>query len=183
MVQEKEEIIDFSGEGFNKHSIPCLVGLLIILIMTLVNVISLILFPGSFISTYISLAIIGTFFVYYSYLLTKNPGKIRKFSISYQEIEIILPNKPYFRINWNEFSELEVIIKELNYKPFHMYEFHFINQDSYKSFYLSAFDFHKEKLNQILSLLKDYTKRMKKKYKSFKETNISGIFLREDFKI
>lgn len=183
MAQEKEEIIDFFGKGFNKYSILCSVGLLIILIMTLVNVISLILFPRSFISTYISLAIIGAFFVYYSYLLTKNPGKIRKFSISYQEIEMILPNKPYFRINWNEFSELEVIIKEFNYKPFRMYEFHFINQNSYKSFYLTASDFHKEKIIQILSLLKEYAKRMKKKYKSFKETNISGVFLRENFKI
>jgi len=71
----------------------------------------------------------------------------------------------------------------LNYKPFCVYEIHFINQDSDKSLYLSVFDFHKEKIDQILLLLKNYATRMNKKFNTFKETNISGVILREDFKI
>ncbi|MFX0039718.1 MAG: hypothetical protein ACFFCY_12865 [Promethearchaeota archaeon] len=183
MEQEKEEIIDFSGEEFKKFSMPCSVGLLIILVMALVNVFSLILFPGTYISTYISLVIIFLFSLYYYFLLSKNPGKIRKFSISNKEIELIIPNKAYFKINWTEFSKLEIILKELNYKPFRLYEIHFINQNSEKNVYLSAFDFHKEKIDQILLLLKEYSLRMKKKFNTFKEKNISGVFLREDFKI
>ena len=183
MEQEKDEIIDFSGEDFKKYSIPCSVGLSIILIMTLVNVFSLILFPGTYISTWISLTIITILVLYYSFLLTENPGKIRKFSISNEEIELIVTNKPYFRIFWTEFRELEIIMKNLNYKPFCVYEIHFINQDSDKSLYLSVFDFHKEKIDQILLLLKNYATRMNKKFNTFKETNISGVILREDFKI
>lgn len=183
MEQEKDEIIDFSGENFKKYSIPCSVGLLIILIMALVNVFSLILFPGTYISTWISLTIIIILVFYYSFLLTENPGKIRKFSISNEKIELMVPNKPYFRIFWTEFRELEIIMKDLSYNPFCVYEIHFINQYSDKSLYLSVFDFHKEKIDQILLLLKDYGTRMNKKFSTFKETNISGVILREDFKI
>ncbi|MFX1308965.1 MAG: hypothetical protein ACFE8C_04645 [Promethearchaeota archaeon] len=183
MELEKDEVIDFSGENFNKYSISCSVGLLIILSIALVNFILIFLFPGTYISTYISLGLIFIFVLYYSYMLMRNPGKLRKFSISNEEIEFLLPNIPLFRIFWSEFEEIEIRMRKFNYKPYCRYEFHFIYRDSDNIINLSLFDFHKEKIDEILVLIKDYAKKMKKKFKAIKETNISGIILQENFKI
>ena len=183
MELEKDEVIDFSGENFNKYSIPCSVGLLIILSIALVNLFMLFLFPGTYISIYISLGLIFIFVLYYSYILIRNPGKLRKFSISNEQIEILLPNIPYFRIGWSEFEELEIRMRKFSYKPYCRYEFHFINRDSDNTIDLSLFDFNKEKIGEILVLLKKYATKMKKNFKAIKETNISGVILQENFKI
>jgi hypothetical protein len=183
MELEKDEIIDFTGENFNKYSMSCSAGLLMILLIAVVNICLMFLFPGTDISTYISIGIIVIFVLYYSFTITKNPGKIRKFSISTEEIEILLPNTPYFRISWSEFEELEITMRKFSYKPYCRYEFHFINQDTEKNIDVSLFDFHKEKIDEILVLLKNYSIKMKKKFKAIKETNVSGIILQENFKI
>jgi hypothetical protein len=183
MNLEKDEVIDFSGENFNRKSIPCSVSLIILLVIALINIFLMFSFPGTYFSTYISIAILVVFVLYYSYVLTKNPGKIRKFSISHQEIVVFLPNTLTFMISWSEFEKIEIRKIEFNYKPYCRYEFHFLNQESDKSFELSLFDFHKEKIDEILVLIKVHAKKMDKEFKSVKETNVSGIILQEDFKI
>jgi hypothetical protein len=183
MELEKDEVIDFSGETFNKKSIPCSIGLIMILLVALTNLCLMYIFPGTYISTYISLAIIIVFVLYYYYILTQNPGKIRKFTVSVEEIEILLPTTPYFNICWTEFENIEIRMRKFSYKPYCRYGLHFINQNSERSISLSLSDFHKEKIDQILILLKDYAGRMKKKFTAVKETNISGIIQVENFKI
>ena len=183
MELEKDEIIDFSGEKFSRFSIPCSLGLFIMLFVAIVNLIIMVTFPGSFYSIYISLGIIVVFVLYYSYILTQNPGKIRKFSISEEEIEIILPNIPIFVIKWTDFEQVEIRMKKLEFKPFYRYEFHFKNNDSDELIDLNLFHFHKEKIDQMLQLLKDYSKRMNKEFSAVQETIISGIIEVKDLKI
>jgi hypothetical protein len=140
-------------------------------------------FPGTYISVYISLAIIIVFVLYYSYVLSRNPGKIRKFIISHEEIILILPSTPTFNISWSEFKQIEIRMSTFSFKPYCRYEFHFINENFDKSFDLCLFDFHKTKINEILALTKLYAKKLNKEFRSVKETNVSGVILLEDFKI
>jgi len=180
---DKVEIIDFFGEKFNKRSVPCSVGLLIILLVALANIFVMIFYPGTYASIFISLIIVAGFVLYYSYILAKNPGKIRKFSISTYDIEFILPDASLFRIHWPEFEKLEIRKKEFYYKPYCRYELHFMNGDSDKVVNVSLLDFQKENLNKILGLLKNFAKLMKKEFAAVKETNVSGVILLENFKI
>ncbi|MFX1569414.1 MAG: hypothetical protein ACFFCV_13715 [Promethearchaeota archaeon] len=179
----EDSVIDFSGEKLNKVSIPCSVSLIIIFIVAFINIILMFLFPESYVSLYISLIIIGVFLVYYSYIFTKNPGKIRKFSISTEEIQFLLPNHPLFMITWPELDRIEIRMRKLDFKPFVRYDIHFINQDSEKVCNISMLDFHKEKIDQILLLLKHYAKQMEKDFIAVKETNISGVILVENLKL
>ncbi|UCC21241.1 MAG: hypothetical protein JSV62_08185 [Promethearchaeota archaeon] len=183
MELEKDEVIDFSGEKFSSFSIPCSIGLFIMLFAAIINMIIMVAFPGTFLSIYISLGIIIIFVLYYSYLLTQNPGKIRKFAISSEEIEFTLPNIPIFIIKWTDFEKIEIRMKKLELKPFILYEFHFMKDNSDKTFDISLFHFHREKIDQILILLKDYSNKMKKEFKAVQETIVSGIVEVEDLKI
>ncbi len=180
---EKIEIIDFSGEKFDRISIPCSVGLAIMILIVSINFLVMFLFPGSYVSIYVSLVIIISLVLYYSYVLTQNSGTIRKFSISTENIELILPNIPIFTITWSKLEKIEIRLRKLDFKPYYRYELHFINQKSEKTCNISMLDFHKEKIDQILLLLKHYAQRMKKNFTAVKETNISGVTLVENLKI
>ncbi|MFX0105481.1 MAG: hypothetical protein ACFE75_08320 [Candidatus Hodarchaeota archaeon] len=177
MESDKVNIIDYSGEQFNKISIPYPFFLVLIVTLVLINIFLLI--PGSFISVFVSLIILFLCGIFYYYNVIKNPG-IRKFSISMEEIEINIPNMPFFIIYWSEFKKIEIKLIELNSKPFTLYEVHFINHNSERVFKLSLSEFHKEKLDQILLLLKEYAKKMKKEFSAVKETMISGVYLVEN---
>ncbi|MFX1298433.1 MAG: hypothetical protein ACFFD2_26705 [Promethearchaeota archaeon] len=185
MEQEPDEVevIDFFGQKFNKRSVPCSVLFLIMLITAIVNIFIMVLYPETYFSVYISLIVFAGFVLYYSYVVKKNPGKIRKFSISKEDIEFIIPNSVPFRINWSEFEKLEIRKKEFNYRPYYRYEFHFIYNDSDKVVNVSLLDFQKKNLDKILALIKNSAKIMKKDFAAVKETNISGIVLLENFKI
>ncbi len=180
---EKIEIIDFSGEEFNRISIPCSVGLAIMILTASINFLVMFLFPGSYVSIYVSLVIIISLVLYYSYLLSQNSGEIRKFSISTENIELILPNVPIFTITWSELEKIEIRLRKLDFKPYYRYELRFINQKSEKTCNINMLDFHKEKIDQILLLLKNYAQKMKKGFTAVKETNISGVILVENLKI
>ncbi|MFX0136303.1 MAG: hypothetical protein ACFFDN_21865 [Candidatus Hodarchaeota archaeon] len=182
MESDNIDIIDFSGEKFNKISIPCSVSLFLILLLVLLNLFLSILFPWTFISIFTSLIIILIFGLYYYYVMSKNPG-IRKFSISTEKIEIIIPKLHPFLIFWSDFNKIEIKLKKFNYEPFYIYELHFIHQNSDKSFNLSLSEFPKEKINQILLLLKNYAKRIGKQFTATQETWISGVYLVENLKI
>jgi len=180
MESDKEEIIDFSGENFKKISMPCSVSLSAIVFLVLLNIFLMFSYP--YISVFVSLVIISIFFVYYYYVVTKNPG-IRTFSINDEYIKIVIPSIPIFQISWPEFEKLEVKLKKFDLEPFHVYELHFIHQDSERTFNLSLSDFHKEKIDQILRLLKNYAIKMGKQFTAKKETRISGVVLIENLKI
>ncbi|MFW9999357.1 MAG: hypothetical protein ACFE9Q_07930 [Candidatus Hodarchaeota archaeon] len=182
MESDKVEIIDFSGEKFTKISIPCSANLVLILIFVTLNIFLPFLFPGSLISIFLSLIILCIYCIYYSYTLTKNPG-IRKFSISLEEIEIIIPQMPAFLISRSEFKKLEIRLRKLDIKPFLIYTLHFINSDSERTVKISLSEFSKEKIEQILKLLKIYVKRMGKEFIAVKETWVSGVLLVENLKI
>lgn len=182
MKSDKVEIVDFSGEKFNKISIPCSICLLFIGLLSSLNIYLMFLFPGTLIGVGASLIIVFIFGLYYSYILTRNPG-IRKFLICNEKIEILIPKTPLFLIYWSEFNKLEIKLRKFNYKPFHIYELHFVQQNSDRTFKLSLLEFPKQKINQILRLLKEYAKRMGKQFNALKETNISGVVLVENLKI
>ncbi len=181
--QDGVEIIDFCGEEFNKRSLPCSVGLLIMLLIAIINMIIMVIYPGTYTSLYISLAIIAGFVLYYSYIIAQNPGKIRKFTICTEDIELVLPNISCFKIKWTEFKKLEIRMRKFNYKPYCIYELHFINLDTDKVVKLSLSDFHKVKIEEIMVLLKNFSKIMKKEFLAVRETNISGIIQVEQLKI
>ncbi len=153
---DKVEVIDFFGEKFNKRSVPCSVVLLIMLMATLANIFAMILYPGTYFSLYISLLIITGFVLYYSYVAKKNPGKIRKFSISTEDIEITLPNSAPVRIYWSEFEKLEIRKKEFNYRPYCRYELHFMYGDSDKVVNVSLLDFQKKKFRENFSITEEF---------------------------
>ena len=180
---DKVEIIDLSGEDFKTYSIPCSISVLIVIIIGSINILMIFLFPGSYTSIFISIAVITGFIVYYCYFYSHNTGKIRKFTISNESIEIILPNISPFKINWSRFDKIEVRVRKLDFKPFYRYEFHFIYKESDINCNISLLDFHKEKLDQILLLLKEYAIRMKKEFNAFKETNVSGVILVENLNL
>jgi len=47
-------------------------------------------------------------FMVWAVLYLRGLSKIRKFIITDEYIEIIVPHKPYFRVNWSEFDKIEV---------------------------------------------------------------------------
>ena len=65
-------------------------------------------------------------------------------------------------------------------KPFNVYQFQFIGNKSEKKVIISLLDFHKEKLNEIVQVLRKYAIVMKKEFSAVKETNVSGVYLVEE---
>ena len=181
---DRVEVIDFSGEKFSKYSIPCSVLLLLIFLLAVINVTLMFLFPRSLISTLMSLGIIAIFVLYYYYVATKNPGKIRKFSISSEEIELSVPDSPLFLIQCKEFDKIEVKLKSFNFKPYLKCGFHFINEQSEKkTFNFTLYDFPKKKVDHILILTKNYAEKLGKVFTAVKEKEISGIYQVENLNI
>lgn len=180
---DRIEIIEFSGEQFSKHTFPCSVLLILSFLLAVINFTLTFLFPRTLISTFLSLGIIAIFLFYYYYGAPKNPGKIRKYILSSEEIEISIPEKPLFLITWAEFEEIEVRLKSLNFEPYFKYEFHFINGKSEKTFSFSLWDFSKKRADQILVLTKNYVTKLGKIFTAVKEIEISGIYQVENLKI
>jgi hypothetical protein len=51
-------------------------------------------------------------FMYWASVYLRGLSKIRKFIITQEYIEIIVPHKPYFRVNWSEFDSIEITKRE-----------------------------------------------------------------------
>jgi hypothetical protein len=183
MESEKKEIYDFSGEEFKKLTIPCWFIFVMVLLIAFLNIFSMVLFPASQIVTYISLGLIVIFIMYYFYIVTKSPGKLRKFSISRKSIEILIPYKHKFLIYWVDFEKIEIRLKILKFKPFLVYNLHFISHNSEKKVSISLNDFHKGKIIEFLRILREYAYFMEKEFKAVKENNVSGIYLVENLEI
>ena len=182
MGSDKIEIIDFSGENFSLFSIPCSISLPITCFLIILNFVFMVAFPGSPITIILSLFII-LILVLYFVSWVNNPAKLRKFSISEEIIGIILPNVSRFHKNWSEFDKIEVKLKVLEIKPYRAYVLYFIRDNSEDCFTISLLDFHKEKINEILAHLKEFSRRKNKTFNAVKERMISGIVEVEDLNI
>ncbi|MFX0081027.1 MAG: hypothetical protein ACFE94_04665 [Candidatus Hodarchaeota archaeon] len=183
MEIEKKDIFDFSGENFSKLTISCKIIFVIILSIASLNIVLMVAFPESQITTYVSIGLIVIFILYYYYVATKSPGKLRKFSISSECIEILIPYRTNFLIYWGEFEKIEVRLKIVEFKPFMVYNFHFFNHKSEKKVSVSLYDFHKDKIIEFLKILREYAYNMEKEFIAVKETKISGVYLVEDLEI
>ncbi|TFG24957.1 MAG: hypothetical protein EU533_01585 [Promethearchaeota archaeon] len=110
-------------------------------------------------------------------------GMLRKFSISNLAIEFFLPSQDQFTIYWNDFNKINVTLKILDIKPFNIYNIKFIGGAQEKVINIGLQDFQKEKLKEILNLLKFHAKIHKKQFKATKEKIVSGIYIVEDLDI
>lgn len=100
-------------------------------------------------------------FCVYSVLL-KGTSKLRKFIINEEFIQILVPPKPIFQVNWIEIDRIEVS-KQPNTK-FFIIELKFIGKNYNKSFHiLGGRDFN-IKLKEILGLLEKYAIKLNKKF-------------------
>ena len=183
MESEKTEIIDFSGEKFHNFTIPCWVVIVLVPLLAILDTYLMIKFPESPLAILLSIVLILIFILYYYYVATKSPGKLRKFSISYEEIVFELPYRPQYTINWSEFEKIEVKLKILKLKPFNVYHFRFINERTEKKIIISLNDFHKSKIINILKILKEHAFMMNKEFSAIKESEVSGVHFMEDLEI
>lgn len=180
MESEKTEIIDFSGEKFNKFTIPCWVVIVVIPFIAIIDAILMVAFPESPYAIILSLILISIFILYYYSVATKSPGKLRKFTISERGIEISLPHTPLFLVDWTEIKRIEIILNKLELKPYNVYRFKFIGKNSEKKVRLSLYDFHKAKIEEIINSLKKNSDFMEKEFSAVKETKVSGVYIVED---
>ncbi|MBY8984370.1 MAG: hypothetical protein KGD65_04825 [Candidatus Lokiarchaeota archaeon] len=180
MQSERIEIVDFSGEKFSKFTMPCWVVFVVISIIAILDSYLMIVYPESPYALVLGIILISIFIYYYVSVATKSPGKLRKFSISHEDIEITLPYTPLFIVDWAEFERIKITLKKLELKPFNVYRFQFIGKESEKKVMISLLDFHKEKLEEIVQILRKYAILMKKDFSAVKETNVSGVYLVED---
>ncbi|MFX1425080.1 MAG: hypothetical protein ACFFBE_01410 [Promethearchaeota archaeon] len=183
MESEKTNIVDFSGEKFHNFTVPCWVVMILVPILAILDSYLMIKFPESPFALLISLILVFIFILYYYNVATKSPGKLRKFSISCEEIVFELPHRPQYTIHWSEFEKVEVKLRELRLKPFNVYYFRFINDRIEKKFTLSLNDFHKSKIIDIVKILREYAFMMNKDFSAVKESEVSGVHFIEDLEI
>ncbi|MFX0059123.1 MAG: hypothetical protein ACFE85_05185 [Candidatus Hodarchaeota archaeon] len=179
-VQEKIEIIDSTTSKISV--ILNTLCSIIVVIITLMGLILFLIHPYSFNGFFISLITISIVMVYLFYQ-SKSKGIIRKFSLSYLDIEFLMPHKPPFNIKWSEIDQIEIILKIFEIKPFEVYELNFIKGETKITFKFNIFEFSKSNASQILFLLKSYARIKKKKFKAKQERLISGIILVEDLNV
>ncbi|MFX1304387.1 MAG: zinc ribbon domain-containing protein [Promethearchaeota archaeon] len=113
------ELVEYSAEDFViiEHlkgslygSIACLVIFIGFMILVSYAVISEI---GA--TAIIALLIIWPIvllFMAWAVLYLRGLSKIRKFIITEEFIEIIVPHKPYFKVNWSDFDSIEITKRE-----------------------------------------------------------------------
>ncbi|MFX1278906.1 MAG: hypothetical protein ACFFA3_05775 [Promethearchaeota archaeon] len=183
MESEKTEIIDFSGEKFHNFTMPCWIVMILVPVLAILDTYLMIRFPESPLAILLSLSLIGIFIIYYYYVATKSPGKLRKVSISYDEIVFELPHRPQYTIFWSECEKIEIKLKKLGLKPFDVYHFRFINDKADKKIILSLNDFHKSKITDILKIIKEHAYIMNKEFSAIKESEVSGVHFIEDLEI
>ena len=181
MQNERIEIVDFSGEKLSSFTIPRWVVIVVIPLIIFLDIIFFILSPKSPYTILLSIVLISTFILYCYSVITKSSGKLRKFSISLENIKVTLPDSPLFIVSWSEFEKIEITLKILELKPFKVYRYQFIGKNSEKQVTISLFDFHKEKIKEIQKALKKFAILMEKEFSVVKETNVSGVYFIEDF--
>ena len=122
------------------------------------------------------LIIVAVLIVGLVFILKKLVGisKVRKFSISEKGIEITIPPRPVFYVNWIDFDKImiEYKRKEISGRSFggpplviSYYKLSFIRRDFIQKFKIEAGkDFHIEITREIFNHLKDYSLKMNKEF-------------------
>jgi len=123
----------------------------------------------------IVLGVVGLF-IYYM----RGFSKIRRFAITNQYIEIDVPHKPYFRVNWSDFDSIEITRREdiaaapttegLIFGPkFVYFNLIFSGADFKQSYeFESGKDFKVSSRKKILIALEQYAKEKNKNYIGYK---------------
>ena len=117
-------------------------------------------------------------FMFYRQFL-KGTSELRKFIVNENFIEIIVPPRPLFHVDWIDIDIIELSLKPYkklmihNYpdKYIYIHELNFIGKDYNQTFgILGGRDFGK-KLNEIFDLLEKYAIKMKKEFIDFVRTD------------
>jgi len=103
-------------------------------------------------------------------------SKIRKFVITSNYIEIIVPHKPYFRVNWSEFDAIEIQKREhqswavvpgrvIIGPRFIYFKIIFKGINFFQSYeFESGKDFKRKSRKEILIALEEFAQKMNKDY-------------------
>lgn len=101
----------------------------------------------------------------------KGKQKIRKFSISDKSIELLVPPKAIFQVNWSDFNTIRIEREIKRYSDFqHSLVFdklilNFLGTDFTQKFdFEIGMDFRKVNVEKILDLLKIYALKMNKEF-------------------
>ena len=153
---DEKEVIDFSGENLSILPQKCSIILGIVVVVLIVGYILYLGMPDIFSGIFISLILLFLFIFALCYF-SRTRGGIRKFVISDRKIEFFFPDREGFHIEWPQFDSIDICLKKLELKPYHVYNITFIKDDSRKTVKFSLSDFHKVKIKEILTLLKEYS--------------------------
>lgn len=180
--KNKIEIIDSSTKNSKASIFSNLICFIIVIIFSTTGFILFLMFPKSLTGFFISFITISIVLIY-SWIQSKSQGIFRKFSISEDGIEFLMPNIHRFYIKWSDFQKLEVTLKNFDIKPFKVYQLEFTNKNSKELFNFSILDFTSENINKILKLIKTYTIKRNIKFIAKEENLISGIVFVDDLEI
>ncbi len=119
--------------------------------------------------------VIGLIIFMFYRLFLKGTSELRKFIVNDNFIEIIVPPRPIFHVDWIDIDKIELSLKPYkklmihNYpdKYIYIHELNFIGKNYNQTFgILGGRDFDK-KLNEIFDLLEKYAIKMKKEFIRF----------------
>ncbi|MHA1192877.1 MAG: hypothetical protein ACTSP9_11350 [Promethearchaeota archaeon] len=178
--EPKFEIIDFTGENMSLFSFKCSTVMSICIALALLGFLLYSVFYTSLVTISISIGLVIVFFIYSS---SSGKGMLRKFTIYESRLEILLPRRDPFSLEWSQIDEIKVKLKILNVNPFQFYEITFFGEKKQSKINFNLKDFNRENLLQILKTLKIETISRHKKFSATKEEIVSGIFLVDDLDI
>jgi len=154
-----------SVKGLRFALIPILIIFLSIMIFASIGMLITIGGLNAFLALIIIWIIIGLFIIPIFKKILPGTSKLRKFVISDSFIQILVPPKPIFQVNWSDFDLIELKILSIhNKKGVKMYELIFIGEDFQQSFkILYGKDFYR-KFFEIIELLQECAHKKKKKF-------------------
>ncbi|MFX1593232.1 MAG: hypothetical protein ACFFCL_11110 [Promethearchaeota archaeon] len=154
-----------SVKGLRFVLIPILIVFLLIMIFASIGVIIIIGGLIALLALIIIWIIIGLTMIPIFKVFLHGTSKLRKFIISDNFIQILVPPNPLFQVNWSDFDIIELKIpSKYDKKTVKIHELNFIGenfQQSFKIFY--GRDFYR-KFSEIIEILKEYTIKKKKKF-------------------
>ncbi len=106
--------------------------------------------------------------------ITKGMGSARTFSISDQQIKIMLPEKPIFQINWSEFDTVQIHKSDPDRSDLmtmpsvkrEVYSINFLSNDVSRGItsFMMPNDFNRRTTKKIRSLIEQYANKLNKQY-------------------
>lgn len=159
-------------------SIICLA--IFVAFMVLVSFIIGVEYPGKALIPLLIIWPIIILFLIWAQCYLRGLGKMRRFIITDKYIDIMVPHKPHFRINWDDFDEIEITKREsmamvpstqgLIFGPrFVYFTLIFRGKDPDISYeFESGKDFKVRSRKKILEALKEYTTQKGKGFTGYK---------------